>query len=272
MGKLEKFGRWTKERGLVWTLLYAGRSLLLKLTHRLEASLIAIEKRRFLTGERTISSVYHSAAENRKIWNTYDWSEGGEEWTRAAHEYKGLDPERWKAALIDGMMRPHIRSGSTVLEIGPGAGRWTETLQTIAGRLLIADISEKCLAVCKNRFRERTNIEYCLIGDEGLRFAGDGRIDAIWSYDVFVHINPTIIDSYLGDVARILRPGGVAVIHHSGTYRTESEASLSYRSHIDGRFFARLVEKHGLRMKEQNTSLPHKPGDVISVFERPTGT
>lgn len=33
-------------------------------------------------------------------------------------------------------------------------------------------------------------------------------------------------------------------------------------------FFARLVAKHGLRLLEQSDAYAHKPGDVISVFEK----
>ena len=94
-------------------------------------------------------------------------------------------------------------------------------------------------------------------------------IDAIWSYDVFVHINPTDVARYLADFERILKPGGVAVIHHSGRYRSKTEADDAFRSPLDGRFFAHLVEKNGFRLVEQNTELPHMRGDVITVFEKP---
>ncbi len=64
----------------------------------------------------------HTVNENKRIWNRYDWSIGaGEEWTRHAQTYKGLDPNTWKTSLINKMMLKYIKNGSTILEVG---GRW----------------------------------------------------------------------------------------------------------------------------------------------------
>ena len=40
------------------------------------------------------------------------------------------------------------------------------------------------------------------------------------------------------------------------------------RSYMDARFFKHFVEKYGLTVVEQNTVLPHLPGDVITVFTK----
>jgi len=207
--------------------------------------------------------------ENRKVWSNYDWSQFGEEWSLDAKRYRGLDPNRWKTLLVNKMMLKYIKKGSTVLEIGPGAGRWTEVLIPICSRLLIADILEKCLLICKERFKAYSNIEYYHIEGGRLDFIPDDTVDYIWSYDVFVHINPTDTERYIIDFKRILKPGGFAIIHHSDTYLSEVDAKNSFRSYMDGKFFTHLVEKHGMRLVEQNTSVPHKPGDLISVFMRP---
>ena len=212
----------------------------------------------------------HTVNENKRIWNQYDWSKGaGEEWTQGAQTYKGLDPNTWKTSLINGMMSKYIKNGSAILEVGPGAGRWTEILQKLAGKLISADISEKPLALCRERFRGLENIKYYLI--EGrLDFIDDNVIDFIWSYDVFVHINPTDIEKYIIDFRRILRPGGCAVIHHADKYSSEKFArEKGYRSYMNARLFAELVKKHQMEMIEQNYDLVHIPGDVISVFRKP---
>lgn len=165
-------------------------------------------------------------------------------------------------------MLKYIKRGSTILEIGPGAGRWTEILQTLASRLIIADISEKCLDLCRERFKTHYNIEYNLI--EGrLNFIDNDSIDYIWAYDVFVHINPTDVERYIEDFQRILKLGGCAIIHHSGTYSWEQRRRESSRSYVSGNLFAHLVAKHGMKMIEQNDTLVHKPGDLISVFIKP---
>jgi cyclopropane fatty-acyl-phospholipid synthase-like methyltransferase len=170
------------------------------------------------------------------------------------------------------MLLKYIPEGVTVLEVGPGGGRWTEYLQPRASRLFLADISEKCLSLCRERFHDRDNIEYRFIADDGLAFLDEASIDRIWSYDVFVHINPTDIDAYLGDFRRILKPGGVGVVHHAGgSYGSHASRTEFFRSYMDRDFFAHLVRKHGLVLVEQNEELAHMPGDVISVLRKPEG-
>lgn len=58
----------------------------------------------------------HNVTENRRIRDSYDWSTGGEEWTPDAN---------WKTTLINEMMLKYIVKGSTALEIGIAAGRWS---------------------------------------------------------------------------------------------------------------------------------------------------
>lgn len=277
MTRLQKLHQYVNERGLQWTVLHVVRSICMNIPHDmskpihyLEKSMIEIEREKFLTGDSTISSLYHTVQMNRSMWNSFDWSRYGEEWTYDAQTYTGLEPNRWKESLINGMLYKYIEKDSIVLEIGPGAGRWTEFLQPIARRLLVADIAEKCLSICQERFRTCGNIEYYLINSRTLDFVPDNSIDYIWSYDVFVHINPTDTENYISEFQRILRPGGCAIIHHPDAHLFQEEEKTCWRSYtIDKKFFAHLVERYGFRLVEQNDALVHKPGDLISVFRKP---
>jgi hypothetical protein len=56
---------------------------------------------------------------HRRYWADYNWSERGEEWNAS--------PE-WKQALIEEVLTRWIPEDKTLLEIGPGAGRWSEAL------------------------------------------------------------------------------------------------------------------------------------------------
>lgn len=279
MNRFKKLCRYVNERGVRWVLLYIIRFICMrmpydmtKVIHHIERSLINIERDRFLTGDSTVSASYHTVEKNRSVWDSNDWSRYGEEWTADARTFKGVDPLAWKQSLIDGMMFKYIGEDSVVLEIGPGAGRWTEILQPVCRRLLIADISEKCLSICRERFKACCNIEYHWLEEASLPSIPDEAIDYIWSYDVFVHISPTDTEKYLIEFMRTLRPGGCAIIHHADAHLSDEEAKSHWRSYMDRQFFAHLVEKHGFRLIEQNDSLVHKPGDLISVFQKPQTT
>jgi 2-polyprenyl-3-methyl-5-hydroxy-6-metoxy-1,4-benzoquinol methylase len=206
----------------------------------------------------------HTIKENKNLWDNYDWSRLGEEWTLHAKLHKGIDPDAWKLSIINGIMLKYIKGGSTILEIGPGAGRWTETLASLADSLILVDISKKCLELCKERFKNHHNVKYDLT--EGtLDFIQDNSVDYIWSYDVFVHINPKDIRSYLHDIQRILKPRGYSIIHHSGQYDTKTREK-GFRSYMTGELFASWVNENGMKLVEQNRELVHIPGDIITVF------
>ena len=211
----------------------------------------------------------HTVEHNRRLWENYDWSNSGEEWTLEAKTYRRLEPKIWKTSLINEMMLKYIKKDSIILEIGPGAGRWSEILQNVASHLILADISQRCLELCKERFKNYKHIQYNLV-ERGLDFIPNDSIDYIWSYDVFVHINPTDIEMYITDFQRTLKPGGHAIIHHSGQYSSEKDArEKGFRSYMDGNLFAYFVRKHEMQMIEQNHGLAHIPGDIISVFMKP---
>jgi len=57
-----------------------------------------------------------------------------------------------------------------------------------------------------------------LITDGALSFIENNSVDYIWSYDVFVHINPTDVEKYIIEFSRILKPHGYGIIHHSMGY------------------------------------------------------
>jgi ubiquinone/menaquinone biosynthesis C-methylase UbiE len=241
--------------------------------------LICIEKHRYSisnsTGLLHVASLYHTIEENRIRWNACDWSHASEEWTLHVKKNRGLDPNKWKASIVDEMILKYIIKDSIVVEIGPGSGRWTEILQPMCLRLLLLDISDKCLSICKERFNTSENVEYYCIEGVTLNFIAENSIDYIWSYDTFVHINPSDTENYIKEFKRILKPGGYAVIHHPGIYPSEIDAKgfffihkNCFRSHVDGIFFTRLIEKYGMELVEQNDSLPHMNGDLISVFRK----
>jgi len=144
--------------------------------------------------------------DHRRYWSAYDWSGLGEEWTAS--------PE-WKHGLIEDVLAKWIPDGGVVLEIGPGAGRWSEVLASRASRLVLTDVSERPLELCRERFNGDTRIQYILSSGSDLLGVEDGSIGAVWSFDVFVHVAPGDQAAYLGEIARVLAPGGTAVVHHS---------------------------------------------------------
>jgi SAM-dependent methyltransferase len=274
-GKLRRFRRWARERGAAWTGLIVLHRLLRRLhapvgmIRALERPLIRIEKRRFIVGPGTIGATSQTVDENRFIWDHWDWSAYGEEWTEQVREFRHEDPEDWRARLIRETMIKYAPGSGTVVEIGPGGGRWTGDLLELADQLILVDISPVCLDICRARFADRPNVRYVLADGRSLPTIEDDTVDFVWSYDTFVHINPSDTDAYLGEFARVLKSGAHASIHHPGSY--PERRPPGFRSHLDGAFFSHLAGKHGLELIEQHDALAHMPGDLVSVIRKPPG-
>jgi len=209
----------------------------------------------------------HTVNGNKRIWNNYDWSKEGEEWTDMVQKYKGINPEEWKKQLINELMLKYFTKNKVILEIGPGAGRWTDHLRKIAKKLILADITQKCLNVCQQRFQTENHIEYNLI-ENSLDFLEDNSVDQIWSYDVFVHINPSDIKKYIKEFQRILKSDGIAIIHHSGMFSDYIDKKEGWRSFMGKIQFAYILEENHLKIIVQNEELVHLKGDIISIFTK----
>jgi SAM-dependent methyltransferase len=181
--------------------------------------------------------------DHRRYWSAYDWSELGEEWTAS--------PE-WKHGLIEDILAKWMPEGGAMLEIGPGAGRWSQALLRRAAKLVLVDASERPLELCRDRFTGDERVECILSSGSDLAGIPDGSIDAVWSFDVFVHVAPLDQAAYLKELARVLVSGGVAVIHHAdGRNRGRLPSRSGWRSPMSRRLFAALATEHGLQIECQ---------------------
>lgn len=154
--------------------------------------------------------------ENLKMWNVkHMWNKGGDEWSNQA-AFCNQPYSKWKNSLISNFIYKHINKNSTVLEIAPGHGRWTEYILRKAKKVILVDLSSKCIEHCRNRFSKFKNMSYYANDGKSLGFLDDNSIDFIWSYDSFVHMEGDVIKNYLSQFPRILKKGGIAIIHHAG--------------------------------------------------------
>lgn len=150
---------------------------------------------------------------NRAKWNDPQmWPDGGEVWST----HWGSSDIQWMA-----MIRPRIACGlpaRSVVEIAPGHGRWTRFLldqcETYAG----FDLAERCTDYCRARFADlvaRRPVRFETNDGTSLPGVPDGSVDFVFSFDSLVHVEQTTMEAYLSAIARALRPGGRAFLHHS---------------------------------------------------------
>lgn len=197
------------------------------------------------------------------IWEAWDWDSGdSEEWTQS---------EEWKQSVVRHVLLPRVPDDSDVLEIGPGAGRWTETLLDVAGSLTLVDISERCIKICRKKFGHLDYLSFYVTPNSDLSFVADESVDIVWSFDVFVHIAPDDIAGYIAEFGRVLRPGGRGVIHHAD----EGGLQGGWRSSMTADMFRIIAERNCLAVVEQFDSWGESGRfdvryyhDTISVIEK----
>ncbi len=99
-------------------------------------------------------------------------------------------------------------------------GRWTQFLRVFCENLIAVELSPRCLEVCRERFGE-VGVEYHLGDGRTLGPIPDGSVDFAFSFESLIHTESDDLASYLQELARVLRPGGVCFLHHSnlGSYK-----------------------------------------------------
>lgn len=239
---------------------------------------------------------------NRKTWGEeHGWAEEGDEWAGMAKAC-GQPYDAWKQALIEALLLPYVGADSDAIEIAPGHGRWSAALIDACRSVSLVDLNPECIETCRQRFGERHHVDYCV--NDGRTLPGDNRsVDFVWSFDSFVHMDLDVISGYLDEIARVLRPGGIAVLHHANkrdvarSLRTTTsrlgEPGLAVqrlveqgrirdtgnRSDVSARLVADAAGAAGLHVLLQvdrwgscGRYTVHKYRDVITVFAAPGAT
>jgi ubiquinone/menaquinone biosynthesis C-methylase UbiE len=248
--------------GPYYATLYGMRWFIRWIAEAVHHRLVRIEQQRRLVEPWAVSASRFTAAENKRVWNQHDWSSLGEEWTRNAE---------WKERIIREFLTPYVPEGTTVVEIGPGGGRWTDLLQRRAGRLIVVDVAERAISLCRERFKGCSHIEY-LLGDGRTIDLPDNSIDVIWSFDVFVHINPPDARAYFREFRRILKPGGRAMIHHAGPPLQGYRTRPGWRSDLTDAMIRDFLQENNLELVSQFNSALVNKDDTITVFEKSVAT
>jgi len=190
------------------------------------------------------------------------------------HFYKFPMPQ-WMANLIDNPLRRRIQSpesmplrhglkpGQTVLEVGPGNGRYTLAAARYlgeSGRLVVVDIEPKMIQRVLNRVQAEgvTNVEARTANVHALPFE-DGLFDAVYMITVIGEIPQP--ERAVAEFYRVLKPGGTLAFSElfldpdyplAGTLiRWSGQAGFTVRQKTGSFFMYSLVfEKPGLNHKQ----------------------
>jgi SAM-dependent methyltransferase len=166
-----------------------------------------VQKMRVDWNERARQNAWHYVATGREDWTAEEFFESGEETVRGfvlndmQNICQGRDPK-------------HMR----VLEVGCGAGRVTRALAKVFGEVWAVDISPEMVRLARHALAGFGNVRALVNSGSDLQVVRRPwwerfrslEFDFAFSTIVFQHIpSRQVIENYIFEVARLLRPGGL---------------------------------------------------------------
>ena len=202
-------------------------------------------------------------------WNRQRWGQRrgwrrdrfGYRWGRGTQQTVGEI-----AQFADEFFRPHTagRYDLRILELAPGAGRFTAELLRYASTMCLVDLNEAALEICRKRFAfVPTPMSYALTDGQSFDEVPQGtEWDAVVSFDSMVHMHPEVIRHYVASLATLLAPSGFAWLDHSGKGLREA----GHRTAMTNEMMVEFAEAAGLSVVSQR----YRNGwDCVSVLRRP---
>jgi ubiquinone/menaquinone biosynthesis C-methylase UbiE len=213
----------------------------------------SVEKVRFELAREHVKSSYYSQAE-APAWLSPMWSER----SPFLSLFQALDL-------------------SDVVELACGYGRHTAQYVNRAEHVTLIDVNEDSITACRERFKGRDNVSFLVNNGTDLSDLESGRYSALFSYDAMVHFEATDVIAYIYETARILRPGGKALLHYSN-FQGAPEGSYAdgphWRNFFSETMFRHFASRAGLRIIQSDLlAWPLDSGpanlDALTLVEKP---
>lgn len=246
--------------------------------------------------QRRLPSGSDNVAYNRDFWNRYakDWRNPvwralgvGPARAESSGDCAALLGEEWGSdedvdAVLERFLFPYLTKETVAAELGSGGGRIATRVAPRVKELHCLDISSQMLAMARDALADQVNVQFVLLGGDGLPDHLAGRVEFLYSFDVWVHLDLHTMWTYLEALSRFLRPGGRAFLHTAnlaapeGWNRFASQDGFS----VEGHYFVTpdvvktMLGHTTLRIIDESAPAP-APGnhylnrDYLFVVERP---
>ena len=171
-----------------------------------------LEKMRQDWDARARENARHFVATGREDWSDEEFFRSGEKavsediLTDMTNICQGKDPQAMR-----------------VLEIGCGAGRLTRALSNVFGELHAVDVSGEMVELARRAVADRPGVHIYQNNGCDLTIVPPIEFDFAYSAIVFQHIpSREIIENYVREVHRLLRPGALFKFWVMGDLRAKS--------------------------------------------------
>ena len=126
-------------------------------------------------------------------------------------------------------------AGSTMAELGCGAGRMTRAFARRFRSVTAIDISEEMQSRARSYLKDCANVRWVLTDGAGLNGVESSSMDFVFSYLVFQHYpSSKLVAGSIAEIMRILRPGGAFLFQ----FNDSRQPTMNWR----GRFISALLD------------------------------
>jgi SAM-dependent methyltransferase len=209
-----------------------------RLQRELDQSLAREQALRGELAEAEKQAVMHSAAQSASERMREDWdarartegryfiATGREAWTDDEFFASGEENVRQHVLTdMENICRGMNPRQMRVLEIGCGAGRLTKALARIFGEVHGVDVSPEMIRLGREKLAGISNVHLHVNNGVDLSVLPSVPFDFAFSFIVFQHIpDKGIVESYIREVHRVLRPGALFKFQVEGGPATDSPA------------------------------------------------
>jgi len=201
-----------------------------------------VEQMRKDWDERARTNGRHFVATGQAAWSDEDFFRSGQ-----------LEINDIVLSELQDICKGRNAAEMRVLEIGCGAGRMTEALSRIFGKVDAVDISGEMIALAQSALAARRNIQFHLNNGVDLSMFEDECFDFVLSVIVFQHIpRKAIVENYISETWRVLRPHSLFKFQVQGAAIPEQLADTWVGAGFSEAEIAACASKSGFRIEKSH--------------------
>ena len=192
----------------------------------------------------------------------------GDDWVGGAY-YDAAEKDmghQWQTVIW-----PVIKGAdfTETLDLAAGHGRNTARLLDHAARVTAVDINQENIDFLSNRFRGNGKVVVLKNSGSDIRDVAGSSISFLYSFDAMVHFDSDVVNAYIREFRRVMKPGARGFCHYSNNYHNPTG---SYRSHPGWRnFMSRQLFEHWLTKLEFRVVKSYYLKGVLDVMEKEDG-
>lgn len=154
--------------------------------------------------------------------------------------------------VVPEYIQPRMVDADTVLEIGPGGGRYTQFLLDCS-HLILVEYNTEFFAILEELYGDKgPKLSFVTSDGSSLPGVPDQSVDFVFSFDCFVHLDIPLIRGYLADIGRVLAPDGYAVIHYADKNKEAAQKQGSNFSPTTSEKMRELVTEAGYEITKED--------------------